>query len=346
MRRKKQFYEKEREILQELSHKLDKGFVIKNFYLFNKIKKVMQYAEEQKAIPTVLLTLALKKISTPKQNITKHMKKLRGGFNARSLDTKVITPFLQKRDFICMKESGWTTRSLAQPYPYSKKYNFNFKSKELGPLFLDLIEDMNKLSIDPNNVALYILYLLKKEKRNRPQADRTPIKELSIISIRDILYYFQKHREDVVISGKARIPVLQVYSALSFCEQKINHKNSETFLEKKLSHHNSSDSSSNKQGDIHRFCKKTKEATQIFEIKDRELSIQDIDYIISNKVNEISNHIIINFLTTHEVSAELIDHCRKVSNEKIEVLVEEVDRFILNILANLPVPPVKTILFL
>ncbi len=45
-----------------------------------------------------------------------------GGFSGRTVDTQFITPVLKKIDLPSMAESGWLTRSLEQPYPYTLDY--------------------------------------------------------------------------------------------------------------------------------------------------------------------------------------------------------------------------------
>jgi DNA (cytosine-5)-methyltransferase 1 len=46
-----------------------------------------------------------------------------GGFSGRRIDTQYITPTLKELGLPAMAESGWLTRSLEQPYPYTLDYN-------------------------------------------------------------------------------------------------------------------------------------------------------------------------------------------------------------------------------
>jgi DNA (cytosine-5)-methyltransferase 1 len=81
---------------------------------------VVSNVESFKAIATVLATSLVKKIENPKQDIRYHKNEFRGGYSGRTLDTKFITPFFKKKfQRFSMKESGWLTRSIEQPYPFT-----------------------------------------------------------------------------------------------------------------------------------------------------------------------------------------------------------------------------------
>ncbi|WP_253274521.1 hypothetical protein [Nostoc sp. PCC 7107] len=71
---------------------------------------------------TVLVTILVHKILNPAQDIRYHQAKMTGGFSGRSIDTKYITPTLTELGLPAMAESGWLTRSLEQPYPYTLEY--------------------------------------------------------------------------------------------------------------------------------------------------------------------------------------------------------------------------------
>ena len=76
----------------------------------------------QKGVFAVLITLFIYKIKHPKQDIRKHQKQIDGGFSGRTIDTHYITPTLKKLGLPSMAESGWLSRSLEQPYPYTLDY--------------------------------------------------------------------------------------------------------------------------------------------------------------------------------------------------------------------------------
>lgn len=83
----------------------------------------------QKGVYTVLITLSIYKILHPKQDIRNHQTQIKGGFSGRTIDTQFITPTLKKLKLPSMAESGWLTRSLEQPYPYTLDYNGRISNK-------------------------------------------------------------------------------------------------------------------------------------------------------------------------------------------------------------------------
>ncbi len=85
--------------------------------------KVAGKSESLKAVATTLTTCLVKKIEAPKQDIRYHKHELKNGYSGRTLDTAYVTPFF-KSHFrrLAMKESGWLTRSIEQPYPFTKKF--------------------------------------------------------------------------------------------------------------------------------------------------------------------------------------------------------------------------------
>ena len=52
--------------------------------------------ESQKALFTILITLAVHKILNPKQDIRNHKKEIKDGFSGRTIDTEHITPTLRE----------------------------------------------------------------------------------------------------------------------------------------------------------------------------------------------------------------------------------------------------------
>jgi len=92
---------------------------------------IVEKCESNKAVVAVLLTLMLKKALEPEQDIRSHQQGLPGGFAGRSLDEKVVTPFLKEHNFPAMQSrSGWLTRSLEQKSPYDMYYPGAISPKE------------------------------------------------------------------------------------------------------------------------------------------------------------------------------------------------------------------------
>lgn len=83
------------------------------------IKTIAEKSKSQKGVFTVLVTLLVYKYLHPEQDIRNHQSHMTDGFSGRSIDTKYITPTLKELNLPSMAESGWLTRSLEQPYPYT-----------------------------------------------------------------------------------------------------------------------------------------------------------------------------------------------------------------------------------
>lgn len=71
--------------------------------LLNTIDK---YAETGKGVLTVLITSLSHKILDPNQDVRKHQENMDGGYSGRGVDMRDVTPFMKKKKFPAMAESG------------------------------------------------------------------------------------------------------------------------------------------------------------------------------------------------------------------------------------------------
>jgi len=182
----------------------------------NWLFKVVSNAESFKAIVTVLTTSLVKKIENPKQDIRYHKNELRGGYSGRTFDTKFITPFFKKYfPRFAMKESGWLTRSIEQPSPFTFKFPGKIRNKEVKRVFLQILNDIEENKADPKNylIALFILLareiirsnsLLSKHKLNFQKKNLTI--NLIIENLKE--HFFTKYKN----AGASRLPVIAIYS--------------------------------------------------------------------------------------------------------------------------------------
>ena len=86
------------------------------------LKNITNNIDRNKGVYTVLITLMVYKLLHPEQDVRYFQNKMKGGFSGRTIDAKFITPTLKELGLPSMAESGWLTRSLEQPYPYTLKY--------------------------------------------------------------------------------------------------------------------------------------------------------------------------------------------------------------------------------
>lgn len=209
---------------------------------------IASHSEGNKGVLTVLITSLAHKSLKPKQDIRKHQSNIPGGYSGRSIDTKFITPFMQKIGFPAMAESGWLTRSLEQDRPYGLNYHGKITPKELKKAFLDLIDRVQTKGSDPADYLIFLfqlLVLLREEQdikisKSRYQS-KLPIKKL----IKLIGMHFN-HKYSV--SGAARLPVLAVYSAYQCMMGEIERFEGKNLLP--LEKHTSADKRSGMPGDI------------------------------------------------------------------------------------------------
>jgi len=175
--------------------------------------KVVGKSESLKAVVTALTTCFVKKIEDPKQDIRYHKYELKNGYSGRTLDTSYITPFF-KSHFrrLAMKESGWLTRSIEQPHPFTKNFPGRIRDKEVKTAFLDIVDDIETKKADSQTylISLFIL-LIKSTSIEQTRMDIIKIeKGITIGSIVDALkiHFFNKYS----VSGASRLPVVALYS--------------------------------------------------------------------------------------------------------------------------------------
>ncbi|MGK7943211.1 MAG: DNA cytosine methyltransferase [Microcystaceae cyanobacterium] len=123
------------------------------------IENIATNSTKQKGVYTVLVTLLAHKILEPNQDIRYHQSWMQGGFSGRTVDTQYITPTLKELGLPSMAESGWLTRSLEQPYPYTLDYQGKINNKLVKQSFLQLIDFVEK---EPNCAEDILLLLLQQ----------------------------------------------------------------------------------------------------------------------------------------------------------------------------------------
>ena len=163
----------------------------------------------QKAALAVTITLLLKKIISPEQDIRLHQSGMSGGFSGRTMDSSFVTPFLSKERFPCMQSgSGWLTRSFEQARPYNRNYPGKIRPPELKQAFLGIVGDIQK-GVDARLCLSYLLHLLVawRDKNAsltlaRPTGRR----------IEEITGLVEQHWMPD-LPGIARLPVLATYAA-------------------------------------------------------------------------------------------------------------------------------------
>lgn len=218
---------------------------------------ISSQAESFKAVVTVLTTSLVKKIENPRQDVRFHKEELRGGYSGRTFDTKFITPFFKKvfRRF-AMKESGWLTRSIEQPHPFTLKFPGKIRNKDVKNAFLQILNDVEIKRADPRDylIGLFILLNLhiRREKLLIPISLTTRRKKITLESIVEGLRYhfFRKYK----VAGASRLPVIAIYSIYQILLNDVARYQNKKLLP--LKSHVASDIKSKEVGDIEILDKK------------------------------------------------------------------------------------------
>ncbi|MBC6444913.1 MAG: restriction endonuclease, SacI family [Alphaproteobacteria bacterium GM202ARS2] len=216
-----------------------------------------------RAALAVVMTLFLKKVLSPKQDIRRHQKKMDGGFSGRSLDEKVVTPFLRENNFPYMSSgSGWLTRSFEQSRPYDLHYPADLKPKGIKEAFLSIVDAVQKGTADARECLKYLLHeLVEWRKANASLKLAKPMGK----RIEDIVCLIDKHWQ-TDISGVAKLPVLAIYAVYTCLVSEVTKYKDCQLLE--LLSHTSADSKTDRVGDIDVVDKNSK-TVEAVEVKHR-----------------------------------------------------------------------------
>ena len=211
---------------------------------------------------TVLITLIVKKIISPSQDIRLHQSGMNGGFSGRTLDTKEITPFLRDNDFPYMKSgSGWLTRSLEHATPYNSAYTGRITPKYIKEAFLFLVDVVESMKINLYDCLVYIFCLLIawRERDSKLVLARPHSEKLT-----NIVTLVSNHWKSSPTSN-SRLPVLAVYAIYQCLVFEVERYKKLELLD--LLPHTSSDIKTNRIGDIELTIKGIGVTVEAVEIK-------------------------------------------------------------------------------
>jgi len=287
------------------------------------IGTILTHAESHKGVLTVLITSLVKKIETPSQDIRLHKKEFEGGYSGRGYDTKFITPFM--RDYFSRfvtAESGWLTRSLEQPYPYTLDFAGKIRNQSVKTAFLEIIHDVQVNFANPTS---YLIHLLNGLKQLQDYSLDIPSVSTSQLTVQSILRLLESHFNYAYkTSGASRLPVLALYAvyqslmALPRYEDKILAS---------LKSQTTADTKSHSIGDIEIIDSNGTffEALEIKHGKPIDLGMVQIAYEKIKK-SSISRYYLLTTKTPNTTQAEKIDEfCSKVlSQNGCEIIVNGV----------------------
>jgi DNA (cytosine-5)-methyltransferase 1 len=217
----------------------------------NYVYEIAEKCFEKKGVYTVLITLLVHKILHPLQDIRYHQAEMPGGFSGRSKDTKYITPTLKELGLPAMAESGWLTRSLEQPYPYTLDYNGNISPKSLKTAFLKVIDFVQKHPDRSEHILCLLLQLVHKQKKSN-QIEIIKLKNPEKLDIKTLVNALEEHfNYKYETHGGSKLPVIAFYAIYQILVKEIERYNLCRLRE--LGSHTASDRTSKTAGDIEIF---------------------------------------------------------------------------------------------
>ncbi|PJF31646.1 MAG: hypothetical protein CUN52_02545 [Phototrophicales bacterium] len=186
-----------------------------NYNLSDEQKKyvqiVLENAESHKAVLTALITSLTKKVETPEQDIRYHKIEFEGGYSARGYDTEFITPFM--RDYFprfAMAESGWLTRSIEQPHPFTKDFTGRIRNSVVKEAFLAILHDIQVQFKNPHD---YLRAILLGLKQLQSQTVTIILPQKLQFTVNHVLTMLEAHfNYPYKTSGASRLPVLALYA--------------------------------------------------------------------------------------------------------------------------------------
>jgi len=207
--------------LKEIFEEVKRYYENKDMSIFNTLlseqKKwlniLVENIENQKSVVAVTITSLLKKILSPEQDIRLHREEFEGGYSGRSLDTNVVTPWLKEHfPRFAPKESGWLTRSIEQPRPFTRDFPGKIRNKEVKNAFLSILNDIEENYANPTNYLKCLLYLLlKKYKREKVLISQLSIDKVhsSLLTIDIVVNMLKEHFS---MKKSSRLPVIAIYT--------------------------------------------------------------------------------------------------------------------------------------
>lgn len=212
------------------------------------INTIGEKLSSQKGVFTVLVTLITHKILTPKQDIRYHQSSMENGFSGRTIDTKYITPTLKELGLPSMAESGWLTRSLEQPYPYTLDYNGKISNKKVKAAFLEILDYVQKKPKAAKNILRLLLHQAIAAKK-RLTVPIIPLKNPENITIQKTIAALNSHfTSKYKIHGGSKLPVIAFYAIYQLLIDEV--KRYEDCSLEKMGSHTASDRTSKSSGDI------------------------------------------------------------------------------------------------
>ena len=296
--------------------------------ILDNIKLIARNYSKQGGVYTVLTTLLTHKCLHPQQDVRFHQKRLLNGFSGRSIDTKFITPTLKALGLPSMAETGWLTRSLEQPFPYTMDYQGNIGGEGVKNAFLSVLNFIETTvpSNDQSKMSeLLLVHLLKNvieiSSVETIKFDVLNLLDLNLdrkaeIKINDIIDSLKEHFYfKYTTRGTSKLPVLAIYAIYQLLIVQIGrYKNC---ILKPLGSHTASDRTSRSAGDIEVcYIEKPDRLLEVIEIKHEKPIDKHMVAIVQEKIERFHPERYL-ILSSSEINKEDETDIHKMINETL-----------------------------
>jgi len=267
-------------ILENLYKKAKENTIKISSQLKENLDPIIQNIDNNKSMIGAIITSSLKKILSPEQDIRLHKITFEKGYSARSLDTKVTTPFMKKY-FIkyANKETSFLTLAFRSDVEWFKKNKDQLSIRNNKEKFLEVIDLIQNNENFAEECILYIFTkLLEKENQNKQSTKN--LNNLSLKNKYNIIQIIDMLKEHFEIERSSRLPVIAIYSIYEILVKNLNRYRNKKLLP--LNVHTASDKHG--YGDIEIYTLQN-EPFEIVEIKHNIPITYDLILDIVKKIN-------------------------------------------------------------
>lgn len=177
------------------------------------INPFLRDIEQNKSLVAVIVTSAVKKLISPEQDIRRHMAKFDGGYSARSLDTKVTTPFFSKHfPRYANKETAFLTKATRADIVWELPNTLPLRNSKLNLQFLELVKQIQNRSINIERAIIYILAHLKKLSEQGEIYSSDALKASDVLGVINISTILDMLSEHFGAHLGSRLPVIAIHA--------------------------------------------------------------------------------------------------------------------------------------
>lgn len=172
---------------------------------------VRDLAKARHAARGVAITLMAYKIARPSQDIRAHKAELDGGFSARTVDSRITVPFLNRESLPSSVETHWLSQTFSFAGLYVRDAVLRTQPRHVGENFLKVVNSVEDGEAGSEVAKAMLVVLLGEliEERNRGKVLLEKPKDLPID---DVLELLEKHFDSAYEKNSPRLPQLALYA--------------------------------------------------------------------------------------------------------------------------------------